>query len=131
MLLDEARFAVEMGKACLVMLPTPLLAGIAIRYPHVRLVPGHNVAHDLGGAAESGAMNDRIGRAEDPLITVAAVDPHSGFVACHNLCAAQGHQGIVAFGGKDRRCSLEHVHQRTLADIQPAQVAKYTLEPLV
>ena len=102
-LLDEARLAVEMGKAGLVVQPMSLLAGIAIRYPDVGLVAGHRVANDLGGAAEHGGMDDGIGRAEHPLIAVAAFDPHSGFIARHNLGAAQGHEGIVAPGGKDRR----------------------------
>ena len=74
-LLDEARLAVEMGKASLVVQPMSLLAGIAIRYPDVGLVAGHRVANDLGGAAEHGGMDDGIGRAEHPLIAVAAFDP--------------------------------------------------------
>ena len=131
MLLNEAGLAVEMGKASLVVQPMSLLAGIAIRYPDVGLVTGHGVANDLGGAAEHGGMDDGIGRAEHPLIAVAAFDPHSGFVAGYNIGTAQDREGIVAPGGKDRRCALEHVHQRTLADIKPEQIAKYTLQPLV
>ena len=89
----------------------PLLAGIAIRYPDVGLVPGHGIAHDLGGAAEYGSMNDGIGRAKDLLIAIATFDPHPGLVASHDLCAAQDRKGIVVPGGKDRRCAFEHAHQ--------------------
>jgi hypothetical protein len=81
--------------------------------------------------AEHSGMDHGIGRAEFPLIAVAAFDPHPGFVARHNLGAAQGHKRIVAPGGKDRRGALEHVHQRALADIQPEQIAKHALQPLV
>ena len=130
-LFDEARLAVEVGKAGLVVQPMPLLAGIAIRYPHSGLMPGHRVTHHLGGAAELSGMNDGIARAEYPLIAVAALDPHPGLIARHNLCAAQGHERIVAPGGKDRRSALEHVHQRALADIQPEQIGKHALQPLV
>jgi hypothetical protein len=63
------------------------------------------------------------------LITVAAFDPHPCLVARDNLRAAQGHEGIVAPGGKDRPCAFEHVHQRALADIKPEQVAKHALQP--
>lgn len=121
---DEARLAVEMGKAGLVVQPMSLLAGIAIRYPHVRLMPAHRVAHNLGGTAERGGMNDGIARAEHPLIAVAPLDPHPRLIARYNLRAAQGHKRIVAPGGKDRRGALEHVHQRALADIQSEQIGK-------
>jgi len=69
----------------------PLLTSIAIRYQNVGLVPGHRIANDLSGAAEHGGMNDSIGRAEDPLLAIAAFDPHPGFVASDNLCATQCH----------------------------------------
>jgi hypothetical protein len=32
---------------------------------------------------------------------------------------------------RDRRGSLEHVHQRTLAEMKPEQIAKGTLQPFV
>jgi hypothetical protein len=95
-LLNKAGLAVEMGKASLVVQPMSLLAGIVIRYPHVRLVAGRGVSNDLGGAAEHGGMDDGIGRAEHPLIAVAAFDPHSGFVADYNIGTAQGLERIVA-----------------------------------
>ena len=47
-LFDEARLAVEMGKAGLVVQPMPLLARIAIRYPDVGLMPCHRITNDLG-----------------------------------------------------------------------------------
>jgi hypothetical protein len=47
-------------------------------------------------------MDDSIGCAEHPLITVAAYDPHSGFVAGHNIGTTQGPEGIGAPGGKNR-----------------------------
>ena len=127
----EARLPVEMSKTGLVLTPMPLLAGIAIRYPDVWLVPRHGVAHNLRGAAEPSGMNDSIGRAENPLIAVAAFDPHAGFVASYNLRAAQSHEGIIAPGSKDGCGAFEHVHQRALADAQPKQIAEYALQPLV
>jgi hypothetical protein len=61
----------------------------------------------LGGAAEYGGMNDGIGSAENPLIPVAALYPHSSLIARHYVCAAQGHQSVVALGSKDRRSPFD------------------------
>ena len=131
MLGNEARLAVEMRKASLVPQPMALLGGIAIRYPHFGFMSGHRVVHDLGRAAESGGVDHGIGRAEHPLVRIAAFDPRARLIASHNLSSAQNPEGIGTLGGKDRRGALEHVHQRALAEMKPKQIAECTLQPFV
>ena len=131
MLGNEARLSIKMSKASLVTLPVPLLGGIAIRYPHCGFMSGHRVVHDPGGATEIRGMDNGLGRAEDPLVGIAAFDPRARFVASHNLGAAQNPEGVGAFGGKDRCGALEHVHQSALAEMKPKQIAKCTLQPFV
>jgi hypothetical protein len=74
-------------------------------------------------------MDDRIRRAENPLIAASAFDPHSGFVASHKLRAAQRHLSGVSTGGEDRRGAFEHIRRRGLPDFKPEQVANDTLQP--
>ena len=114
----EACLAIEMSKARLVTPAMPLLGRIAIRYPYFGFMSGHRVVHNLGGAAELGGMDDGLARTEHPLIRIASLDPHARLVAGDDFGAAQGRQGIVASGGKDRRGAFEHVHQRALAELQ-------------
>ena len=89
-------------------------------------MPGHRVAHDLGGAAEGGGMNDGIARAEYPLIAVEPsmripVSSHATNRARRNAASASSRLAAK------RRCALEHVHQRALADLKAEQIAKHAL----
>jgi len=73
--------------------------------------------HDLGRAAELCGMDNGLGRAKHPLIGITALDPHARLVSGYDFSAAQGREGSVAAGSKDRRGALEHVHQRALVEL--------------
>ena len=107
---NEARLAIKMHKAGLVAKGVPLLAGIAIRYPHCAPMPAHRITHDLGCAAELGLNNGLI-RAEHPLIAIAPLDPHTRLIASYHVGPPQRSQGIIASGGE---------HRRGAAALQPA-----------
>lgn len=76
-------------------------------------------------------MDHGIGRAEDPLVGIAAFDPCPGLVASHNFGAAQNSKAVGALGSEDRRGALEHVHQRALAEMKTEQIAECALQPFV
>ncbi len=116
-----------MRQTGLVTQPVALLGGIAVGYPQFGFMPGHRVVHDLGCLAELCGVDHGIGRTKHPLVGIASFDPHARLVAGHNLCATQGHERIFAPGGKDRRGTLEHIHQRALAELQAKQIGEDAL----
>jgi hypothetical protein len=78
----------------------------------------HRVAHDLRAARERGGMDNGLGRTEHPLVGIASFDPRARLVARYDLGIAQGSKRLLAPGGENRRCALEHVHQRALAELE-------------
>ena len=97
-LVDVGDIPGEMGETGLMRHAVPLLRRIAVGTPDLRPVAVHQVAHHDGAAGRSGAMDNRLARAEHPLKGVAALDPDTGLVGCHDLCPAQGSDGRVALG---------------------------------
>lgn len=85
---EEARLAIEEGKTGLMTRGVLPLDGVAIRYPHCGCTTCHRVAHDLGGAAAVGGMDNVIGREAHLLGGVASFKPCVGLVAGNNLCTA-------------------------------------------
>ena len=65
------------------------------------------------------------------MVGIAPLDPHTGFIASDDIGSAQCSQRIVAPRSKDRRGTLEHVHQRALAERQPEQIGKGAWQPFV
>jgi len=62
-----------------------LLRAVAVRGPERRVVPVQHVADHLRAPAESGLVQHRIRRPEDPMLGVDALNPHAGFVAGDGL----------------------------------------------
>jgi hypothetical protein len=100
MLGNEARLSIEMGQTGLVPHSMTLLGSIAIRYPHFGFMSGHRVVHDQGRTAEVGGMDHGIGRAEHPLVSIAAFDPRARLIASDNLGAAQNPEASARLAAK-------------------------------
>jgi hypothetical protein len=76
-------------------------------------------------------MDNGLGRAEYPLVGIASLDPHPRLVAGHDLGASKDRKGILPPGGKDRRDTLEHVHQRALTELQAEHIGEDALQPFI
>jgi hypothetical protein len=111
-----------MRQAGLVSDPMTLLGGVAVGEPHSRAVAVHHLANHRGGSRRGGVMHDSLGRAEDPVVSVRALDPDAGLVRSHNCSAAQGSYCPRMPIGKAPLRPLHQVHQAALAEREAEQV---------
>lgn len=79
---DVCDVAGEMGEAGLVHGGMTLLCGVAVRDPHRGPVAVHHLPHHDGAPRRRSLVDDRLGRMEDPMVSVAALDAHAGLVRC-------------------------------------------------
>src|ERR671921_99326 len=84
------RLAESVEAESVVTCPMTLLGSIAVGEPHGRAVTVHHLANHRGGSRRGGVMHDSLGRAEDPVVSVRALNPDAGLIRSHNCSAAQG-----------------------------------------
>jgi len=65
------------------------------------------------------------------MIAVDAFDPHPGFVAGHGRRLTKPGEDLGLLRRERRTAALEHVAQRALADLQPADIAEDRFQPLI
>ena len=108
----------QMSQAGLVRIGVALLRHIAIRTPDLGAVAAHHVADHHFGAAEN------------PVVGVAALDPHTGLVRADHPGPAQPGDGDLSPILEAALRPAQHVHQAALADPKAEQVGERPFEPL-
>jgi hypothetical protein len=121
----------QVRKAGLLRVGMALLGCVPIPTPDIRPVPVHHGAYHDGAARRGRRMNGRAIRAEYPMIGVAHLDVDTCFVRADNTRLAQPGHGIIATAGEPPLRPAQNVHQAALADRQPENIGKSTLQPLV
>jgi hypothetical protein len=67
-------------------------------------------------------MDDRLRRAEHPMVGVGALNPHPGLIRGDDLGPAQRRDGGLATGLEAGLRTPEQVHQAALAEREPEQI---------
>ena len=112
----------QMRQTGLVSSPMTLLSGVAVGKPHGWAVAVHHRANHRGSSGQSGLMHDRLGRAEDPVVGVRALNPDASLIRGDHLSLTKRRDGADLPLSKAPLRPAKQVHQPALAEREPEQI---------
>ena len=90
-----------MRQTSLMAVAVVLLGRISIRQPECGAVIPHNIAHDLGGTAELGLVDNRLMAHKHPVIAIQSFNADAGFIGRNHVGTAQIRNNL-GFTGRKR-----------------------------